>query len=59
MIKGTFVTLPPCFLTITDGCDIPKSSALQSCIFPVAKYRSVAKHFISVLIGWGRYCIPH
>ena len=38
MIKGTFVTLPPCFLTITDGRDIPKSSALQSCIFPVAEY---------------------
>ena len=36
---------------LTDGCDIPKSSALQSCIFPVAKYRSVAKHFISGLIG--------
>ena len=36
---------------LTDGCDIPKSSPLQSCIFPVAKYRSVAKHFISGLIG--------
>ena len=33
---------------LTDGCNIPKSSALQSCIFPVAKYR---KHFISGLIG--------
>jgi len=36
---------------LTDGCDIPKSSALQSCIFPVAKYRSAAKHFVSGLIG--------
>ena len=37
-------------LRLTDGCDIPKSSALQSCMYPVAKYRSVAKHFISGLI---------
>ena len=36
---------------LTDGCDIPKLSALQSCIFPVAKYRSVATLFISRLIG--------
>jgi len=35
---------------LTDGY-IPKPSALQSCIFPVAKYRSVAKHFVSGLIG--------
>ena len=41
-----FVTLPLCVLTITDGCDIPKSSALQSC-----KVASVAKHFIARLIG--------
>ena len=40
MIKGTFVTLSLCVLTITDDCDIPKSSALQSCIFPVAKHLS-------------------
>ena len=39
-----------CVLTITDGCDIPESSALQSYIFPVAKYLSAAKHFISGLI---------
>ena len=36
---------------LTDGYDIPKSSALQSCIFPVAKYQRIAKHFISGLIG--------
>ena len=35
MIKGrsTFVTLPLYVLTMTDGCDITKSSALQSCCF--------------------------
>ena len=42
MIKGTFVTLAPCVLTITDGCDIPKSLHCK-CTFPVAKYQSEAE----------------
>ena len=45
---------------LTDGCDIPKPLALQSCIFPVAKYCSVAKHFVSGLIisvSRGRYSV--
>ena len=36
---------------LTDGCDIPKLSSLRSWIFPVVKYRSVAKHFNSGVIG--------
>ena len=52
LICGLQSALMVWFMTrLTDGCDIPKSSAFKSCIFPVAKYRSVAKHFISGLIG--------
>ena len=47
MIKGT--------CNIPDGCDIPKSAALQSCIFPVSKYLSVIHYFnhkYDALMNW-------
>ena len=60
MIKGTYVSLPPCVLTITDGCDMTNLSALQRCIFPAAKYRSAAKTFLLLTdwvipVCWGLY----